>query len=436
MPTMLALMVCAACAVAFAFVAVRHPVVAIAIVLGAWVASFGIRDPLDLSLTISTTRVFLLDVLAAVFLVVATVRALIQNRWDLGRILVFALVALLVIHTGRGVVEFGLQTGFNSARTWMYFVAALAYVATLREFPGEALWRLLIVTGLVLAAIAVPYFFIDGVKSASGQIVHNGELVNWRPITAAGALMVLQAGILLVGLRWPSRGGALSLAGVLAVILLLLQHRTIWVAGVVVLVIAGAWWIVDHPERRRLAIGAIVAAAAALAIFVGAAAIAGGAFWDSIKEPASEQSTLIWRTDGWSALVRANDDPSQVLTGNPSGRGFERLSGSSATNSQAHNQYVDAYVRFGVVGTVIAACLWVLLFVRWRRVGTGSALGGRLVLLLLVTQVAFSLTYALDVSQGIVGGALVCGLGLAAAVSAPAPPQREPSQRPQAATAS
>ena len=39
-------------------------------------------------------------------------------------------------------------------------------------------------------------------------------------------------------------------------------------------------------------------------------------------------------------------------------------------------------------------------------------------ILLLVTQFAFSLTYALDVSQGIVGGLLVCGLGLAVAAQA------------------
>jgi hypothetical protein len=147
-------------------------------------------------------------------------------------------------------------------------------------------------------------------------------------------------------------------------------------------------------------------------VAVAAAAIAGGAFWDSIKEPVSDQSTVIWRTDGWGELIADNDSPSNLLTGNPSGAGFDRIVDAAAIDASAHNHYLDAYVRFGVVGVLLVASLWGLLVVRARLAAEGAGLEPRPVILLLVTQLAFSLTYALDVSQGIVAGALACGLSL------------------------
>ena len=167
----------------------------------------------------------------------------------------------------------------------------------------------------------------------------------------------------------------------------------------IVLAIAGAWWLVDHPERRRVAIGGIVAAAAALAIFVGGAALAGGAFWDSIKEPGTEQSTFIWRTEGWSALIRPTTIPPRC--DRQPVRARLRAGARNRVDGYPGPQPVRRCVRaFRWAGTLLAACLWVLLFVRWRRVGAGSAIGGRPFLLILVTQVTVSLTYALDVSAG------------------------------------
>ena len=367
-------LLCVICLAAFLAVAVRSPAATIALVLGAWIAAFAIRDPVDLSGTFSSTNVFALDGLAAVMLAVAAVRALMQWRWDAGRVLVAGLVALVAIHIGRGVLEFDLQAGLNNGRTWLYFVAALAYLCTLPHRPGPAVWRVLIAAGIFLAVLAVPYFVADGIHSASGLIEEDGALVNWRPITAHGALIILQAAILMVATRWPGRRASIGLASALGVVILLLQHRTIWVAALAVLALACVWWAIDRPERRRVAIGIGAGALAALAVAVVAAAIAGGAFWDSIKEPVSDQSTVIWRTDGWGELISDNDSPSNVLTGNPSGVGFERVVDAAAIDASAHNLYIDAYVRFGVIGVLLVASLWILLAVRSRLVAAGSGL--------------------------------------------------------------
>ncbi len=78
---------------------------------------------IDLSVTVSSTRVFPLDLISAILVAVAVARALPDRNWNLGRILAFALLGLVAIHIARGVADSGLQTGFNYARSWLYFTA-------------------------------------------------------------------------------------------------------------------------------------------------------------------------------------------------------------------------------------------------------------------------------------------------------------------------
>ncbi len=126
---------------------------------------------------------------------------------------------------------------------------------------------------------------------------------------------------------------------------------------------------------------------------------------------------MVWRTDEWGDLIAANDAPAEILAGNPSGQGWNQgllLDGSEA-DIAAHNEYVDAYVRFGLAGVVLACWLGLLLWFRRREVATPTGLTGLAVSLLLLTQLVFTVAYSLDVLQGVIAGVLVSGLGIKAA---------------------
>ena len=124
---------------------------AVALVLVAWALNYALRDPVDLSIEVSGTRVFPLDLLAALLAATAVVRAVWQRRFDLGRILAFLMLALVAVYGIRGVLSFDLETGANGARTWFYFAAALAFAATSQATANRQYLKLIIVAGFALA---------------------------------------------------------------------------------------------------------------------------------------------------------------------------------------------------------------------------------------------------------------------------------------------
>lgn len=415
--TILAVPVAGAVLLGLAYLAIRHCVAMVALLLGVWLVTTAIRDPIDLSITISTTRVMALDVIAAILAAVAVARSSVQGVRTLGRGLVFALLALLVLHIARGVVESGLQTGFNNARPWLYFTAAMAYAATIPGAWDGRVWKVLTVAGLGAAALAVPYFVVDGVHSSSALIDQDGELVNWRPVLALGGLLVVQAAILALALQWPTHRAAICSAIAAGVVVLLLQHRTVWLAALLAGIVAVGWWARTQDRRRVVA---LVAAALVLALVPAAIWGSGhaGALVDSIKEPATGNSTLGWRTDGWGQLISSNDSPTEILVGNPSGQGFERAF-RNAPDVSAHNEYLDAYVRFGFPAVVVLCCLALLLWLRRVEIAAATNLTPHAISLLLLTQLVFSLPYSLDFVQGLILGVFVSGLAVTSRAPSP-----------------
>ena len=359
-----------AAALAFAYLAVRHSVAAVAVVMAAWIAAFALRDVVDLSVSVSGTRVFPLDVLSAVLVGVAVVRAFRDRDWNIGRILAFILLGIVVVHVLRGVADSGLQTGFNYGRSWIYFTAGMVYAATVPGGWNRDVWKVVIGASVALTVLSIPYFIADGVLSSSSQIVVDGELINWRPIVATGALVILQGAVLAIALGWPSKRAAIGIAAAAGVVTLLLQHRTVWIAAALIGVIALIAWALRQ-ERTR----AVVAVGTALVLLAVPLGVVGftkaDALVDSIEEPTSDDSTFAWRTDVWSELLEANDSPAQIAIGNPSGQGWnERFIDGSEVDIAAHNELVDAYVRFGLVGVALVCALGVVLWVRRDEVGS------------------------------------------------------------------
>ena len=238
---------------ALSYLALRNSTATLALLLAVWVATWALRDAIDLSVVVSDVRVEALDVVSVVLAGVGIARILSDGVQNVARGLALALFLLLAFHVARGVAEFGMQSSVNEARGWLYFTSALLYAATVPGGWDRRAWKLLVATGVLVAAIAVPYWFTEGLGSASAEVVSNGECVTSRPITAAGALLILQAAILAPALRWPSRQTAAYVAFGAGAAVLLLQHRTVWVAGALVAIVASFWWLVRNIHRDKSA---------------------------------------------------------------------------------------------------------------------------------------------------------------------------------------
>ena len=405
----------------FLWLAVRNSLITVGLLAAAWVLTAALRDTVDLTVSVSEFRIFPLDALAALLTAVGLGRLMLHGIGTLGRSLVLFMAVLLALHTYRGVAEFGFQAGINDARSWLYFGAALVYAATVPGGWDRRVWKLLATTGIVLAAIAVPYFLNEGLGSATAVIYRDGELIASRAIVAAGALLVLQAAILVAALKWPSPRLAAGLCAVLLTVTLLLQHRTLWVAMAIVAICGFVWWSLRQPERRR----ATVFAATGVALLLAPVAIWGftrnESLVESVNEAASGESTFAWRTTGWKELIDSRDTLDHIVTGGPAGADQSRLVQGQIIDVSAHNGFVDAYVRFGLPGTLFLLALGVLIWRRRAEIATRGGLPASAVGLLILTQAVFAIAYSLDAVQGLMLGVFISAMSPAAA--------REPAER-------
>lgn len=415
---------------AFGFLALRKPLATAALVVGIWIATVAVRVPVDLSIVVSDARVALLDVVALVLLGAAAVRLVGRGVQSAAHGLILVLLLLLGIHIARGVGESDLQTALNSARSWLYFTATMAYAATVpRWSPG--IWTLLVAGGAALAVFAVPFLLTEGLRTGSEFTLRDGVLIDARPVVATGALLVLQAAILALALRRPAGDALAYVAFGCALMAVLLQHRTIWIAAVLTGLAGLGWWIRRQPRSRH----GTVFGGVGLALLLVPVGVWGltqvGPLVESAQEVTSSNSTFSWRTTGWDQLLASNDTPSELMYGGPAGEDLTRFINGTEVTVSPHNGFIDAFLRFGLPGVGILLLLGLMVWRGRNRVARSVAVAQPVVGLLLLTQLTFSIAYSLDAVQGLIAGVLVSGLAAEAGARAPshAPPSLVPPSR-------
>jgi hypothetical protein len=412
---------------AFGYLALRNSTVTLALLLVVWIATSALRDAVDLSVTMSSVHLSALDILSVILATVGVARILADGLGNAARALALVLLLSLAFHIVRGISEFGVQAAINDARGWCYFTAALVYAATVPGGWGRPAWEILTASGVLLAAIAVPYFLIEGLGSASAQVFRDGEWVTQRPIVAAGALVILQAAILAPAIRWPSRQAAAWMVLGTGAVVLLLEHRTVWVAALIVGILGFIWW----SARRVSEAESAVFAATGVVILILPFAVLGfartGPLVDSVKSATSSNSTLTWRTTGWSELLSSHDSASDLAVGQPAGGSFKRLIDGQVVDVSPHDGFVDAYIRFGLPGLLCLLWLGLLLWFRRFDIAAATQITPQAIGLLILTQLVFSIAYQLDTIQGLIAGILVSGLVVAPARAPVALRSPEPS---------
>ncbi|GAA1106393.1 O-antigen ligase family protein [Kitasatospora arboriphila] len=312
-------------------------------------------------------------------------------------LLLLTLCVLLV-----GIGQFGLKPAGLEVRSQFLAVFGFAlYIATAPRSPDPMRAVVLYwpIAAAVLAAGALAWWAAHGIGSSSTHLLMDGRLVESRALDAPTALVVGQAAlVLLCAPRYGPRARMCSVP--LLLVVLVLQHRTVWVCTALMLL---GWLAVRRASagRRLAAAGLAAAAAGALTVAYGLGVL--GDTGTSLSVSAGDDQTLVWRAAGWSSLIDTLHGPLDWLFGFPFGAGYAREISGMLVEVSPHNYFLQVLLRLGAVGLLVLLAVYA---VSLRRAGSRS--GSGLMLALLATgQLVFCLTYQLPMEQGLLIGLLV-----------------------------
>lgn len=270
---------------------------------------------------------------------------------------------LIVISLLRGAAAFGLGHATNESRgvMWVYFAMTWA----LAIHPERLrLRQASLALGWALVLVAVYHAVTYGIGGPSALVsLGDGSYRGGRIIVAGqAAVLLLCAGTVFLGApgsvkgRQRFAGSSLVFVG----IILLSQHRSVWIAGALAIT---AVMISARGGRSGSRVLVLLAGAAWLAF----------SWWTfrtvdpEIVESVSDAGTLEWRTSSWQALISEAiaRGPLSVATGEPFGTGVLRqVSAGVTTGVGTHNWYVEVFLRLGIIGLIAIA--WMLIAAVWK----------------------------------------------------------------------
>lgn len=363
--------------------------------------------PSQYAVSVGGTSLYPSDIIYTCALL-AVVPPIVQRKAPLPRpgALLVLLLAVLVSLAAVGAVTYTVNTAFNEFRGSYYSIPAALFVMTHFRRRDRLQWllRMWMLWALVLCAIAFLHWGQYGLGSSNRMLLVNGQEVTARGLAAGSGLDIAVAAMVLLfagpvlsispRIRWTG----LSLFLVVAV---LLQHRTIWV---VLMLCAVVGWRLD-PALLRGRLKSVVGVGY-VGILATLALIATGStlmtsLATSLQEIFKANSTAAWRVTGWADLLRDQKDWAQWPFGRPFGAGFLRYIDRQPVTVAPHNDFIQTLLRGGVVGLLLLILVYVCC---WRLLRGPRPLDIAL-RTVLVALVAYSVTYSLDLEQGILLGA-------------------------------
>lgn len=319
-----------------------------------------------------------------------------------------------------GASWWGTQAAGVEYRGFFYLGAAVLYGASF-PYDSTRMKRLVVLwlagAGLLLALAWFRWWagLLQLGIAARWEMV--GGRNPWRVLNASQSLYLAQAFLMLLYLRRHCRAYALpAMAAVLlAGTVLLLQHRSVWIA-------AGVSWLAMAVHERHVRQLARALAVAAILLLLAWWCFPGllrradplvASLQDSIEEPFSPRaSTMTWRLGLWNEylLEYASLPRAQMLVGTGLGNPGLYHVGLDAVEESAHNYFVFVLNRAGALGLLALLAGYGALL--WRLRGTGGHWDyAGMLLILSISQLVFSVVYGPSYDQGILIGA---GFGIAA----------------------
>lgn len=329
-----------------------------------------------------------------------------------------------------GLAKFKTDAGVEFRETF-YILAMVVYLLTfsLHTRQTAGIFRALYVAALMLVCLAVYRWVQVGLGQYGFWYDYHTPL---RVLTAAAtfviAVALLPGAAMWLGLN-ERRTGPMFLAPVLLLVVIALGHRTVWVATLAGL--GAIWWLAGR-RRRGSRAGVLVpvgiGAAVVMAFLVLAPkSIVTQELERSVSEAQQKNSTLAWRVDSWTSLVRdwAHSGPLVWPAGKPFGTSMRRYIESQRieVTVSAHSHYVSLLVRGGLIVLVACVAAQVITVRRLltRRVDVPPALGAELLAVFMLVNMVYALAYGPDYMH-----ALFMGMGYALAARAEKQPAAAP----------
>lgn len=345
------------------------------------------------------------DVIFCFLLSAAVIRLLLwQGQLRRARWIGILLVCMFLLAFARGLPLYSLKAVGNETRGFFPFFATLMYFSAFK-YDRRRQSRLISIwlAGSVALGILTTFRWIAtnfGLSIANQWAAAVGE-GSMRVIHCAHAFYLATAFFFSLYLYYTNSGSTWQrrLFLLLGPVLILLQHRTVWIA-----IILGMLWLYarDARFRTRFAIGVSAALVVGVLLTLLLFGSQGESTQRSLQRSASDTGTFSWRVEGWKALLAEKAPAETLLIGQPFGAGFDRHMGGGILSASAHNFYLETLIQFGIPGVLLLFGLYVWSIGRLRREPRIPLYPDfRLWQAFLVMHLSYSVTYSVNYDQAV-----------------------------------
>lgn len=383
---------------------VRRPVPAAAVVL--WLIVLTALLPGSvMSIELGGFRVSLSD-LGLSFVAFAAILRLLRTRGTspAQRVLIF-LGLLTVVSLLLGVVSQGADAAVNEFRSYLSFLGPALYFSTVagNRDTRSGILRAWFGAGVGIAVVVVLRWAgqIAGIPLGVFEAAYDAVI---RVLDGPQTMFVATCAMVLVlpGLEpGATRFNKQRYLGIaLLLMTIVLNRRTVWLALAVALL---ALLLQDRRIGRRVT----MVATAGLILFVAILPVFSSGDSDrAIAQSVTDAGTLTWRLEGWSDLLESGpDEAGHYVIGQPFGSGYLRTVDGRDLETNPHSFYLQTFLRTGLVGVGALVLLLGMTFMRLvQKSSEEGPLSANHLLLLLVMQAVWFLTWPPGAEQGIVLG--------------------------------
>lgn len=282
------------------------------------------------------------------------------------------------ISLGTGLTQFGTKAGVE-ARPDFYFWMAGLYFASFSYPPDvlKKLWRItqwcawLVTVIVIYRWVGLKFGFVSERLVEFAGASNEFRVVGSHPAFFLGVVGSVYFALWLRTSRRTTLFASLFMLGLIVV----LQHRSVWVATLGALAVL-AWHqraAVSGKAFPIIGMGVVMLGLAATFTALDASSRLTGALENSVVSVTESRGTHVDRLIGWKELLTdfaRSAGPENWLLGKPYGTGYERIVLGRFQDFSPHNFYVRLILRLGSAGLLLF--LWAHFALR-RRVRAGMS---------------------------------------------------------------